>query len=63
MLKTHVWSPTVILIEYRLAVYDTLRNMRQDVIAMEDYGPTDERPVVQCLADVADTDLYIGIFA
>ena len=37
--------------------------MRHDVIAMEDYGATDQRPTDKCLADVVESDLYIGIFA
>jgi hypothetical protein len=37
--------------------------MRHDVIAMEDYVATDQRPTEKCLADVAASDLYIGIFA
>src|SRR5712692_4377955 len=48
---------------YREAVYHTLRQMRHDVIAMEDYVAADQRPVDKCLADVASSDLYIGIFA
>src|SRR5260370_18709495 len=47
----------------REAVYHVLRQMRHDVIAMEDYVATDERPIEKCLADVAASDLYIGIFA
>jgi len=37
--------------------------MRHDVISMEDYVAADQRPVEKCLADVAASDLYIGIFA
>src|SRR5438270_11134060 len=48
---------------YREAVYHTLRQMQHDVIAMEDYVATDQRPLNKCLADVADCDLYIGLFA
>jgi hypothetical protein len=47
----------------REAVYRALRQMRHDVIAVEDYGATDQRPSDKCLADVAESDLYIGIFA
>jgi hypothetical protein len=49
--------------ECREAVYDTLRKMRYDVIAMEDYVATDQRPRDKCLADVEACDLYIGLFA
>jgi len=47
---------------YRDAVYHSLRRMRHNVIAMEDYIATDQRPVDKCLSDVASCDLYIGIF-
>ena len=48
---------------YREVVYDTLRKMRYDVIAMEDYVATDQRPLDKCLTDVSACDLYIGLFA
>src|SRR2546421_13076150 len=37
--------------------------MRYDVIAMEDYVATDQRPLKKCLTDVASCDLYVGLFA
>src|SRR5437588_11852855 len=49
--------------QYRDVVYRTLRQMRHDVIAMEDYVATDQRPLDKCLTDVATCDLYIGLFA
>ncbi len=48
---------------HREAVYHALRQMRYDVIAMEDYVATDQRPLKKCLADVASSDLYVGLFA
>jgi tetratricopeptide (TPR) repeat protein len=51
------------LIECRKAVYDALRSMKHDVIAMEHYVAADQRPLDKCLEDVASCDLYIGIFA
>ena len=48
--------------EHRQAVYETLRKLHTDVIAMEDYVATDTRPVDRCLADVEGSDVYIGIF-
>ncbi len=47
----------------REAVYQSLRRMRHDVIAMEDYVATDQRPQEKCLTDVANCNLYIGIIA
>ena len=37
--------------------------MRHDVIGMEDYVASDQRPTDKCLADVAESDVYLGIFA
>lgn len=38
--------------------------MRQDVRAVEDYVATGQHPPLdECLADVADCDIYVGIFA
>ena len=49
--------------ECREQVYRTLRQLGHDVIAMEDYVATDQRPLDKCLQDVASCDLYVGIFA
>ena len=49
--------------EYRAAVFDALRKAGYHVFAMEDYVATDKRPVERCLADVADADIYVGLFA
>jgi tetratricopeptide (TPR) repeat protein len=49
--------------ECRKAVYDALRTMGHDVVAMEHYVAADQRPLDKCLADVAACDLYLGIFA
>lgn len=48
---------------HRRAVYDILRKREHDVRAMEHYVAADERPLDQCLADVASCDVYIGLFA
>ena len=61
--KIYVSSTYSDLKECREAVYDTLRKMRHEVIAMEDYVATDQRPLDKCLADVANCDVYVGIFA
>ena len=63
MAKIYISSTYGDLKEYREAVYHTLRQMRHDAIAMEDYVATDQRPLEKCLADVAECDVYIGIFA
>jgi hypothetical protein len=49
--------------DYRRAVYEALRKAGHQVIAMEDYVATDQRPVEKCLNDVVKADIYIGLFA
>jgi hypothetical protein len=47
----------------RKVVCTTLRQLRQDDVAMEYYVAEPERPLDVCLRDVRDCDLYLGIFA
>ncbi len=63
MARIYISSTFEDLREYREVVYSTLRQLRHDVIAMEDYVATDLRPVEKCLQDVATSDVYVGIFA
>jgi hypothetical protein len=63
MTRVYISSTYSDLVEYRQQVYDILRKMRYDVIAMEDYVATDKRPLDKCLADVASCNIYVGIFA
>lgn len=49
--------------DYRRVVFDALRQSGYQVIAMEDYVATDQRPVDKCLQDVEKADIYIGLFA
>ena len=63
MARVYVSSTYSDLVEHRAAVYRVLRQLRHDVRAMEDYVAVDERPVDECLADVATCDVYVGIFA
>lgn len=62
-MKIYISSTFQDLKDYRAKVYGQLRKMRHDVISMEDYVAGDQRPLAQCLADVAAADIYIGIFA
>src|SRR5262245_10913578 len=48
---------------HRDAVYRQLQRMAHQVTAMEDYVARDDRPVDRCVADVAASDLYVGLFA
>jgi Domain of unknown function (DUF4062) len=61
--KIYISSTYEDLKEYRESVYDSLRQMRHDVISMEDYVSQDQRPLQKCLRDVISCDIYIGIFA
>lgn len=49
--------------DYRRVVYEALRKAGHQVIAMEDYVATDQRPVEKCLKDVEKADIYVGLFA
>ena len=49
--------------DYRSAVFEALRKAGYGVLAMEDYVATDRRPVEKCLVDVAEADIYVGLFA
>src|SRR2546421_6377169 len=63
MARIFISSTYTDLIDCRERVYHVLRQMRHDVIAMEDYVAKDERPLARCLNDIAQCDLYIGILA
>ncbi len=63
MAKIYISSTFEDLKDFRAAAYHRLRQMRHDVISMEDYTAGDRRPLDQCLADVAACELYVGIFA
>jgi tetratricopeptide (TPR) repeat protein len=61
--RIYVSSTYSDLTQHREQVYRALRELGHDVIAMEDYVATDQRPLAKCLADVASCQLYVGIFA
>ena len=63
MAKIYISSTYSDLKEHREIVSRTLRQMRHEVIAMEDYVATDQRPLAKCLADVGGCDIYVGIIA
>jgi hypothetical protein len=63
MAKVFVSSTYEDLVDYRDAVYRILREMRHDAISMEDYTASAARPLAKCLADVAECDIYVGVFA
>jgi hypothetical protein len=49
--------------EYRDAAGRALRRLNHQVVGMEDYVASDERPLEKCLKDVARCQIYIGLFA
>jgi hypothetical protein len=61
--RIYISSTFADLKDYREAVYRSLRRMKHDVVAMEDYVAADERPLDRCLEDVSQCDVYVGIFA
>jgi len=63
MAKIYLSSTYTDLVDYRKAVYEILRKVGHDVIAMEDYVATDERPAAKCLADVESSKVYAGLIA
>jgi hypothetical protein len=63
MAKIYISSTYRDLEAYRRVVSDILRQAGHTVIGMEDYPAIDERPLDKCRKDVADCDIYVGIFA
>lgn len=62
-LKVYVSSTSTDLKDYRVAVIAALRKMGMNPVCMEDYVAQDRLPVDKCLEDVAECDVYVGIFA
>jgi hypothetical protein len=62
-MKIYVSSTFEDLKEFRHGVYQQLRKLRTDAVAMEDYVASEKRPLTKCLEDVAESDIYVGIFA
>ena len=48
--------------DFNRAVIDVLEDAGHDVIAMERYVASDQRPVEQCLKDVERARIYVGLF-
>jgi hypothetical protein len=62
-MKVYLSSTFRDLEAYRAAVFAGLEKAGLDVARMEAYTAADERPLDLCLADVAISDIYVGIFA
>jgi Domain of unknown function (DUF4062) len=63
MTSVYISSTYNDLIKYREAAINTILKMKKMIVSMEHYTASDERPLDKCLADVAQCDIYIGIFA
>ena len=63
MAKIYVSSTFNDLEEHRRKVSQVIRRAGHEDVAMEYYVAEDKRPVDRCIEDVANCDLYIGIFA
>jgi len=63
MHKIYLSSTFEDLKPYREAVYRALRQLRHDVVSMEDYVASGQRPLDKCLSDVAACQAYVGLFA
>jgi hypothetical protein len=63
MARVYVSSTFEDLKEFREEVLTTLRRLDHIDAAMEHYVAQDERPLDKCLADVRQSDIYIGLFA
>ena len=61
MARIYVSSTYADLKLFREASYRALRQLGHDVIAMEDYGAVDSRPLDKCLGDVASCAVYVGL--
>lgn len=62
-LRVYLSSTFEDLKEYREKVFASLEKGGLDVVRMEAYAAADERPLNECLRDVAQSEVYIGIFA
>lgn len=63
MARIYVSSTYSDLQEHRAKVSEVLRQLGHEVVAMEGYVASDQRPLDRCLADVAASNIYVGIFA
>jgi WD40 repeat protein len=62
-LRVYLSSTFEDLKDYRVAVFAALEKAGLDVARMEAYTAADERPLDLCLRDVAQSDIYVGLYA
>lgn len=63
MAQVYISSTFNDLKEYRAAAAEAVKRLRHQPIAMEAYVAQDERPLDVCLKDVAECQVYVGLFA
>jgi Domain of unknown function (DUF4062) len=63
MIRVFVSSTFQDLKQCRALIREQLQRLGLDDVAMETYTAGPQRPVDRCLADVASSDLYIGVIA
>jgi hypothetical protein len=61
-LRVYLSSTYEDLKAYREAVFAALEKGGLDVARMEAYTAADERPLEKCLRDVAQSDIYVGVY-
>lgn len=62
-MKVYVSSTQADLAPYRAAVMAAIRGLGHEPVSMEDYHAEDAIPAEKCRADVAASDIYVGIIA
>jgi hypothetical protein len=62
-LRIYLSSTFEDLKDYRAAVFAALEKGGLEVARMEAYTAADERPIDLCLRDVAQSEIYVGIYA
>jgi energy-coupling factor transporter ATP-binding protein EcfA2 len=63
VLKIYVSATKQDLDAYRTRASNVIRRLGDVDVAMEHYAAEEMRPLDRCLADVAECDVYVGIFA
>jgi hypothetical protein len=63
MTRVFVSSTYTDLIPYRDVVQKVIRQAGAVAVGMEDFGARDERPLDESLAVVAESDVFVGIYA
>lgn len=63
MLRVYLSSTYQDLKDFRALVADGLQQLGHFAVGMEDYVADGARPLAKCIKDVAESEVYVGIFA